>query len=215
MRKYIITTLVLVLVSFAISAQDYTIGIKLGPTLTFAKAATDGNSTNYDNESAQAQFLVGAFVDYTFKENYHFNFGINYASKDFGLIARSSQSIATELGRASFQQEFLQLPVLLKLYTNEIILDTKIYFNFGIVPEIRLSNSARAANDDIVREFRSFDIAGNFGGGLERSIGVNTRIFAGIFYNLGFINQVKTQNDTFDELSLKNRLIALEIGIKF
>ena len=215
MRKYTITTLVLVLVSFTISAQDYTIGIKLGPTLTLAKATTNGNSTNYDNESAQAQFLVGAFVDYTFKENYHFNFGINYASKDFGLIARSSQSIATELGRASFNQEFLQVPLLLKLYTNEIILDTKIYFNFGIVPEVRLSNSARATNDDIIREFRNFDLAGNFGGGLERSIGVNTRIFAGIFYNLGFINQVKTQNDTFDELSLKNRLIALEIGINF
>uniref|UniRef100_UPI0040485C0F outer membrane beta-barrel protein n=1 Tax=Roseivirga sp. TaxID=1964215 RepID=UPI0040485C0F len=215
MRKYTFTTLVLAFFSLNLFAQDYTIGIKLGPTLTFAKTATDGNSTNYDKESAQAQFLVGAFVDYSFKENYHFNFGINYASKDFGLIARSSQSIATELGRASFQQEFLQLPVLLKLYTNEILLDTKIFFNFGIVPEIRLSNSARAANDDIVREFRGFDIAGNFGGGLERSIGVNTRIFGGIFYNLGFINQVKTQNDTFDELSLKNRLIALEIGIKF
>lgn len=215
MRKYIFAAVLVSIVSITAVGQDYNIGIKLGPILTFTNPSTDGNTANYDGDGASVQFLLGAFADYQFKENYHFSFGINYASKAIGFEARSTQSISTLLGAAKFTQEFLQIPALLKLYTNEVILDTKIYFNFGIVPEIRLTNDANSNNDDIVREFRSFDLAGNFGGGLERNIGVNTRLFAGLFYNLGFINQVKSQNPNFDELSLKNRLFGLELGIKF
>lgn len=215
MRKFTLAAVLLSLFSISAVAQDYNIGIKLGPTLTYSKPSTEGTSTNYDDDGSSVQFLIGAFVDYQFKENYFFSAGINYASKDFGFTARSTNSIANVTGIASFSQEFLQIPALLKLYTNEVILDTKLYFNFGIVPEIRLSSTPKSDNSDIIREFRSFDLAGNFGGGLERTIGVNTRVYAGVFYNLGFINQVKTQNETYDELSLKNRLFALEIGIKF
>ncbi|KYG83483.1 porin family protein [Roseivirga echinicomitans] len=215
MRKFTLAAVLLSLFSVAAVAQDYNIGIKLGPTLTYSKPSTDGTSTNYDDDGSSVQFLIGAFVDYQFKENYFFSAGINYASKDFGITARSTNSIANVTGAASFNQEFLQVPALLKLYTNEVILDTKIYFNFGIVPEVRLSSSPKSTNSDIIREFRSFDLAGNFGGGLERNIGVNTRVYAGIFSNLGFINQVKIQNEAYDELILKNRLFALEVGIKF
>lgn len=215
MRKFTLAAALLSLISITAVAQNYNIGIKLGPTLTYSKPSTDGSSTNYDDDGSSVQFLIGAFVDYEFKENYFFSAGINYASKDFGLTARSTNSIANVIGSASFSQEFLQVPALLKLYTNEVILDTKIYFNFGVVPEVRLSNSPKSDNSDMVREFRSFDVAGNFGGGLERNIGVNTRVYAGLFFNLGFINQVKIQNETYDELTLKNRLFALELGIKF
>jgi hypothetical protein len=213
MRKFTFTTLVLCFISIAAAAQDYTIGIKLGPTITFSKPSTEG-PTNYKGES-EIDFLVGAFVDYKFKENYHFNFGINYASKLTQVFIPNPQSTSADLARSAYEQDFLQIPLLIKLYTNEITLDTKVYFNFGMIPEIRVNNTAKSTNDDIIRELRGFDIAGNFGGGLERNIGVNTSIFAGFFYNVGFINQIKTQNPAFDELSLKNRLIALEFGIKF
>ncbi|MGW8121731.1 outer membrane beta-barrel protein [Roseivirga echinicomitans] len=215
MRKFTFAAFLLSLISISAVAQNYSIGIKIAPTLTYSKLSTDGTKTNYDDDRSTVNFLIGAFVDYEFKENYFFSAGLNYASKDFGITARSTNSIANVTGVASFNQEFLQVPALLKLFTNEVILDTKVYFNFGFVPEIRLSNSPESTNSDMVREFRSFDIAGNFGGGLERTMGVNTRIYAGIFYNLGLVNQVKEQNNTFDELSLKNRLFALEVGIKF
>ena len=215
MRKFTFAAVLLTLLSLASFAQNYNIGVKFGPTLTYAKGSTEGSNTNYDGDGSSVQFLIGAFVDYQFEENYFLSAGVNFANKDFGISARSTQSISTLQGQAQFSQEYLQLPVLLKLYTNEVMLDTKVYFNFGLVPEIRLSNSPGDDNDDIIREFRNFDLAGNFGGGLERTIGVQTRVFVGLFYNLGFINQVKTQNNTFDELSLKNRLFALELGIKF
>lgn len=213
MRKFTFTIAVIFISTIAAFAQDYTIGVKFGPTISYVKASTEG-STNYDTES-ELKFLIGAFLDYQFKENYHFNVGVNYGTKNVSVIARSSQSISTELGRSSFEQEFIQLPLLLKLYTNEVFLDTKVYFNFGLIPEFRLNNSAKSENDDFIRELRSVDLSGNFGGGLELSIGVNTRIFAGLFYNHGFVDQMKSQNNAFDELSLKNRLFGLELGIKF
>jgi len=215
MRKFTFTAVLLFITALAAFSQDYEIGIKFGPTLTYAKASTEGTNTNYDGDGSSAQFLVGAFVDFQFEENYFFSTGINYVNKDFGITARSTQSISTPLGEARFNQEYLQVPILLKLYTNEVILDTKVYFNFGIIPEIRLSSTPGDDNDDIIREFNNFDLAGNFGAGLERTIGVHTRVFVGFSYNLGFINQVKTQNNALDELSLKNRLFALELGVKF
>ncbi|MFT6873064.1 MAG: hypothetical protein ACJAVN_002079, partial [Roseivirga sp.] len=66
-----------------------------------------------------------------------------------------------------------------------------------------------------VSEFRALDLSGNFGGGLERSIGVNTRVYAGINYYIGFLDQVKTQNPIYDDFKVKSNLFSLEFGIKF
>ena len=215
MKKYILTAIIVASLAQVSIAQDYKIGIRLAPTLSLSRTASDGNSTAVGRNGSSVRFLIGAFVDVPFKENYYFQGGVNFASKITGITLEDPGVSGGGPVGERYDHEFLQVPLLLKLYTNEVMLDTRIFFNFGMIPEIRLNTD----NNDIlapsITAFRSFDLAGNFGGGVERSIGVNTRVYAGLNYNIGFLDQVKTQNPAYDDFTVKSNLFSLELGIKF
>ena len=210
MRKHIISALLVLSLSGISLAQDYHIGIKIAPALSHITAI---KNSQVSREGTAVKLLLGAFVDIPFKENYFFSGGLNYASKSSYFRAAATGASAIE----EYAHEYVQVPLLLKLYTNEIALDVKLFFNFGLVPEVRLNTLSKSTsrNTPVVTDWADFDLAGNFGGGIERSIGVNTRIFTVLNYNLGFLNQVKSNEKAFGEIGIKSNLISLEFGIKF
>ena len=215
MKKYLCLAILFTCFSAYGQTQDYQIGIKIGPSFSGVKTKTEGTNTTVDRDGTSVKFLLGAFVDLPFKENYFFHAGINYASKAT-KISVSDGSFAGGLPiMEGYNHESIQVPLLLKLYTNEVLLDTKFFFNFGLVPEILLSSSDEAPTNLLIEDFKGFDVSGNFGGGIEYGIGVNTSVYAGLNYYMGFLNQVKIQNLTFDEFTLKSTLFSLEVGIKF
>ncbi|MFY0591553.1 porin family protein [Roseivirga sp.] len=215
MKKYLLSAILMVGLGQLSIAQDYRIGIKLGPTLSLSRTATDGNSSGIERDGSAIKFLIGAFVDLPFKENYHFHTGINFASKTSQISVTDPGVLAGRPVSERYDHEYLQIPLLLKLYTNEVVLDTRAFFNFGMVPELRLNTDNKDNTVDLVNEFNGFDLSGNFGGGLEHSIGVNTRVYGSLNYYIGFLNQIKEQNPLYDELQIKSNLFSLEIGIKF
>lgn len=215
MKKYMISAILLAVLGQLSTAQDYRIGIKIGPSLSLSRTSTEGTSTSIERDGTGVKFLIGAFVDMPFKENYHLHTGINFASKTTRISLTDPGVQAGQPTTERYDHEYLQVPILLKLYTNEVILDTRVFFNFGVVPEIRLNTDAKSPSIVFVSEFKNFDLSGNFGGGLERSIGVNTRVYASLNYYIGFLNQVKTQSSFYDEFKIKSNLFSLEFGIKF
>lgn len=212
MRKYVISALFALFFSTVLLCQDYRIGIKIAPTLSNVRTSIGDGGTSLERDGSAVKFLLGAFVDMPFKENYFFHAGVNFASKATKI---SAQNGVSAMRMEEYDHEYLQVPLLLKLYTNELVLDTKLYFNFGVIPEIRLNSANEEPGNILIIEFSDFDLAGNFGGGVERSIGVNTRIFAGLNYNIGFLNTVKTQSTAYNDFTIKNNLFSLEVGIKF
>ena len=219
MKKYLYVVFLLATVISLSKAQkntsDYKIGIRVGPSLSISRTAANGENTAIERDGSSVNFLLGAFVDIPFKENYFFEGGVNYATKSTRISVQDSRFLSGNAATERYDHEYLQLPVLLKLYTNEILLDTKVYFNFGLVPEIRLSTENENPGVLFVNEFQDFDVSGNFGGGIEKLVGVNTRVFVSLNYYIGFINQVKEQNPIYDELNIKSGLFSLEFGIKF
>ena len=217
MKKYLFVASILAAIASSSHAQnsslDYKIGIRIGPTLSLSRTSSDGSNTAIERDGSSVRFLLGAFVDIPFKENYYFHSGINFASKRTGITLRDTR--VTDPGSQTFDHEYLQIPLLLKLYTNEVLLDTKVFINFGLVPEIRLNTDNGGQVAPTILEFQNFDIAGNFGGGIEKGIGVNTKVFAAFNFYLGFIDQVKTQNAIYDDFQVKSNLFSLEFGIKF
>lgn len=197
------------------SSSDYKIGIRLGPTLSLNRTASESTNTSIDRNGTALKFLLGAFVDIPFKENYHFQGGVNFASKRTAITLESTAIANSAPLSQAFDHEFLQIPLLLKLYTNEVLLDTKVFFNFGLVPEVRLNTDNSGQANPFIEDFQDFDLAGNFGGGVEKGIGVNTKVFVGLSYYLGFIDQVKAKNDLYDDFQVKSNLFSLEFGIKF
>jgi hypothetical protein len=212
MRKYIISAILISLFSGLSYSQDYRIGIKIAPTLSNVRTSVTDAGTSVERDGSAVKFLLGAFVDIPFKENYYFHTGVNFASKVTKITAENGLS---PMRMEEYDHEYLQVPLLLKLYTNELTLDTRMFFNFGIIPEIRLNTANEEPGNLLVTKFADFDLAGNFGGGVERNIGVNTSIFAALNYNIGFLNTVQEQSSVYNEFTLKSNLFSLDIGIKF
>ncbi len=212
MRKYVISALFALFFSTVLLSQDYRIGIKIAPTLSNVRTSVGDGGTSLERDGSAVKFLLGAFVDMPFKENYFFHAGVNFASKATKI---SAQNGISAMRTEEYDHEYLQVPLLLKLYTNELLLDTRLFFNFGVIPEIRLNSANEEPGNILITEFSDFDLAGNFGGGVERSIGVNTRVFAGLNYNIGFLNTVKTQSTAYNAFTVKSNLFSLEVGIKF
>ena len=215
MRKYI--CLAFLFVSFAAygQTQNYQIGIKLGPTFSNVKTKTDGTNTSINRDGSTVKFLVGAFVDLGFKENYFFHTGLNYVSKATKISITDGSFFGGTPFTEEYSHESLQIPLLLKLYTNEIFLDTKLFFNFGLVPELLLSTNDEDPANLVIEDFNTFGLSGNFGAGIEYAFGVNTSVYAGLNAYLGFLNVIKNQNNALDELNVKSNLISLEFGVKF
>ena len=217
MKKYLFSALFsLVFISISnAQVSDYRIGITVGPSISYVRTSSDGNSSEIDRDGSQLKFLLGAFVDIPFKENYYFHGGLNYATRTTKITLADGSVMAGQASSNRYDHEYLQLPLLLKLYTNEVMLDTRVFFNFGVIPEIRLNTTVENANVTFIDEFQSVDLSGNFGGGIERAVGVHTNLFVALNLNIGFINQVKSKNDLYDDFTVKNNMFALQLGIKF
>lgn len=215
MRKTVFAALFMFFLIGQLQSQDYKIGIKFGPSLSFIRTSNDGGDSNISPDGTSARAVAGAFVDINFKDNYFFHTGITYANKKTNIKFNNPSPAGSVPMRESYSHEYLQIPLLLKLFTNEVLLDTQIYFNFGVIPEVRLNTSNDMVGITAISQFQDFDLAGNLGGGIERSLGPNTRIFVGLNYNLGFVNMVKEQSANLNTFNIKSNLASLELGIKF
>ena len=114
---------------------------------------------------------------------------------------------------ADFKLQYLQIPATLKAFTNELALDTRLYFQFGVLPEIKIHEEDTDDTTPITK-FRTFDFAVLAGFGLEYRLGVSSTIFGGISYTRGLVNAAA---DTYEgrDFVLKNDLVSLDLGIKF
>ncbi len=215
MRKIIGLTILFASFYSYSQTQDYKLGIKLGPSFASTYSKVEGTDTSITPDGTAVKFIFGAFADLAFKENYYFHTGFSFASKVTKVQASDPGFAGGTTISEGYDTQYLQIPFLLKLYTNEIILDTKLFVNFGFIPEILLGNSNHDPNNVLIEDFKSFDMSGNFGGGIERDIGVNTSVFVSINFYRGLLNHVQTQHRIFDDFKLKSKLISLEFGMKF
>ncbi|MDH5365890.1 MAG: PorT family protein, partial [Cyclobacteriaceae bacterium] len=114
--------------------------------------------------------------------------------------------------------QYLQLPIALKLYTNEIMLDTRIYVSMGLMAEINIDEKqAKNYSSPLIADFSLFDTSLLLGVGIEYNIGTHTAIYGGFSYNRGLLNSIAdyrvVRND--NNLKIHNDLINLDLGVKF
>src|SRR5699024_4570828 len=131
MKRYCLV-LGLFLILFTANAQTK-IGIKVSPLLSVNRVSTDDGNIAAASDGVGLRFSFGPIVDFFLKENYYFSTGILYTPKRAGI------SIKDELGiqrSEDYKLQYLQIPAMIKLFTNELALDTRVYFKFGAIPEI-------------------------------------------------------------------------------
>ncbi len=188
------------------------IGLQLSPSISSNRIESQSDQFSIKNDGSKLKFKFGIVADFPLADNYYFSTGLLYTTKRVGVTAvetLSGTSISEE-----YDLQYLQIPLTMKLYTNEIVLDTRLFFNLGANAEIAISEKFNKDNV-IIEDFKLFDTSLVLGAGVERKMGANTAVYVAIMYNRGLINPISTSMDIDEKILLKNDMIGLDLGIKF
>lgn len=217
MRKFFFFSLLMLSLFSLQSLQAQSkIGIKFAPTLSTNRVDFTGNNYSVSSNGVGGRFIFGPIFDLFITDNYYFSTGILFAPKRIGVTVidrNGAQPISSE---QAYNLQYIQLPATLKLFTNELALDTRVYFQLGGLLEFKIASGAQEDYPlKYINETRLFDLGIHLGSGVEYRLGYNTLLFGGIFYNRGLTNAVTSATPEGLEIDLKNDLVGLELGIKF
>ena len=235
MKKLLLALFTLAATIESASAQ-VEIGLKISPSITSLRADSPTSTAIGDNfASAGSKFSFGGglVVDYFFGENYAFSTGLLLAGKG-GTISYNETKNATGNGNGlnftntlKISTQYLELPVSVKLFTNEIATATRLYFQVGGSLNVPIgtringekfytdpSNNTSVKAGDYVRFLDADALAG---AGAEYKLGTSTKLFAGLSYHRGLVNIDNYFESTrkFKDVTIKNSGFALDLGIKF
>ncbi|TGE20310.1 PorT family protein [Hymenobacter aquaticus] len=231
MKKLLLAALVLGASAGTASAQ-VEIGLKLSPSITYLRADSPSN-LNFQNEKSKLSLGGGLVVDYFFGQNYAFSSGVWLTSKGgtISYLDRDPNSTSTTPSVRREQKialQYLEVPVTVKLFTNDIATDTKLYFQLGgtaggviatrINGEKRYQDPSNGNTETTASKHVIIpDLSALIGGGVEYQLGQSTKIFGGLSYHRGLVNIDKyfDKDRGFQDVSLKNNEIALDLGLKF
>jgi len=222
MKKLILAALLMGATAATVSAQ-VEIGLKLSPSVTSLRAESP-SGLGFNNESSKLSIGGGVVVDYFFGQNYAFSTGLQLVGKGGTISYVEPSTSRREEQKIGLQ--YLEVPITVKLFTNDIATDTKLYFQLGgtlggaIAGRI---NGNKNYTDPTGRQSKALDhvikpdVAALLGVGAEYQMGQSNKVFGGLSYHRGLLNVEKYFEDErgFSDVTLKNSVFALDLGIKF
>lgn len=222
--KKLSLSLLFVVLAFNLFAQDDTgfkLGLKMGLPIGFNSVKSTENGIEASPNGSSLRFTIGPIADVVWTERYAFTMGLLFTTKQANYKAQVTGLPAVLEEKYGLQ--YIQLPVGLKLFTDELFPSGKGFVNFGVQPEVLVGSKRKSGNyvDDqgrsasYITKFSPLDFGMFIGIGVEYKIG-NNPIFAGINYQRSFINVVNKEDagagNSF--LSIKQNLISFEVGVK-
>lgn len=221
MKKTVLAFLLFIVSSTAFAQWE--IGIKLNPSIATNRVVAP-RDFGFKGLNAKTHFGGGIIADYFFRENYALSTGLIYNTRGAGVSYNTPNGTSGQRSSDEFAIQYLEIPVSLKLYTNEIAPDLKLYFQAGgsLDPRItaKVNNEKLSSNDTkYTRHFNIMDISVLLGTGVEMQLGESTKLFGGVSYHRGLIDidnfyEDKGQFDN-NNIAIKNNYVALDIGLKF
>lgn len=211
MKHLIIASLVILSVN--VSHGQTKLGLKLNPAIITQRLTFPDDSSSIKKGPNSFNLSVMLFADIGITQNYFFNTGIGYTSKRMNLEYFQQDGVSSE--SKGYNVQYVQIPATLKLYTNEIALDKKLYFQFGPLIEVAVHNKETNQDVTIIDKFQPVDISLLFATGLEIQLAPQTAIQLGFNYTRGLINVAKSAGEGAEGMVIKNDLYSIEIAVKF
>ena len=220
-----------ILGSISIFAQEepaFHFGVKASPSLAWLRSDTKG----YASDGSKFGFSYGLITDFNFASKYAFSTGIDITYR--GGKFKTVQELKTKVNEdsvistsASYVLQYLEIPITLKLKTNEIGSVT-YYVQVGVAPGINIrarknyasstqttvlgtkyTTTAEENKLDAQNEINSLSLSMIIGGGVEYTLSGQTVLVGGIQFNNGFL-------DVFDDTpKVNSNYLALTLGILF
>ena len=186
----------LVFMAFFSVAQTK-IGLKFSPLLSASRTDlryenTVNDTLNIEPSGLFGRLSLGLVVDYSISDTYYFSTGVSFLPKKVGVDITGEDGGFYANPSEEYNLQYLQIPVTLKLFTNEVAPDLSIFFQVGAGAEIRVFEEPVEDNYSLISEFRPFDASVILGGGVEYRAGINTILFVDMSYQRGLLNIVKS-----------------------
>lgn len=238
--KKIVLFFVTVVFATSMVAQDegFQFGFHISPAISWLGNNADNNAI--EGDGSRLAFKIGADGEWYFRENYAVKFGLTMAFSEGGslkfnnipvegaaLFADSQPDVRVPAGStANFNYQYIELPIGLKLRTNELNENMRYFADIPILT-FGLNVGSRGSIDGINdgNDFRINDdtyllqMSWGMGLGAEYSLndGTGTAITAGFYFQSGFIDTYngKTGLDAIDDTKTTTRMVELRLGVLF
>jgi len=229
MKKLILTLASLALAPAAFAQVE--IGLKISPSITSLRAESPAPES-FQGTDSKVSFGGGVFVDYFFGQNYAINTGLFLTGKggSFTYTDTGKGGMASSYKQPMSQKltmQYLEIPATIKLFTNEVAPATRLYFQVGpsiAIPVGTRINGEKFYTDTFTQAQSSasshvFAVDVNLLGsvGAEYQLGSSTKLLAGLSYHRGLLDLDRyfEKERGFKDVSIKNSVFALDLGIKF
>jgi|CXWJ01.1.fsa_nt_gi hypothetical protein len=200
--KVFLIALGLISASTNLKAQDegskFQFGLKVAPTFAWI------TSDDVETAGGKIGFAYGLIGDYHFTKNYALGTGIDVTYRGGNVESLNDKGEKTDIG---VSLQYIELPVTMKLMTNEIGYIT-YYGQFGFAPGVNIK--AKSDGESFKSSVSPFNLALLVGLGAEYSLGGRTALTGGIKFNNGFLDYIKKK-----DVKGTSSFIALEIGVMF
>lgn len=200
------------------------IGLMLSPTISGNRFIAE-DKYNFEKESSKLRLGVGVVADYFFAKNYAFSTGLIYRSKgseiSYSYTRVEDGSSVTTSGKDDIALQYIELPLSLKLFTNEVTPGTLVYFQVGGSLNTKVAatvNDKKVIDGEkAIKRFNIFEADVLLGGGVEIQMGESTKLFSGLTYHRGLSNIDDFYRETLGDknIALKNNSFSLDVGVKF
>lgn len=159
---------------------------------------------------------MGLISDFEISETYLFSTGIIYSPKTFSMRIDGENGGSHINPLEEYDVAYLQFPMSLKLFTNEIVPDLAVFFQVGVGAEFKINDQAVEEEYTLISDFKFFDTNVILGAGVEYRAGINTVLYVEGSYQRGLLNVVKaTEPSIGNEFDLRASVFMIDLGIKF
>lgn len=217
--------------------------------MTRVNMVDEEDPAQYDSYKSGLNFSAGINADFFFGQNYAFSTGIWYTGKRLGveeIVNKRVDGVLTVNSEtvSVISTQFIQLPVTLKLYTNEVATDMKVYFQLGGLLDVKVSENLKTWKSSVSERkprenaYGAIGASLYLGSGVEYQLGENTVLFGGLSYQRRLTNALskdgpfprtsladdnaqvtavrgERENNARKGYSVFGDLLSLEVGIKF
>lgn len=206
----------------AVTNNGLHFGLKAAPSLAWLRTDSKGLQSN----GSKFGFTYGLITEFKFSDNYSFATGIDVTYRGGKTRTTEESLLNTIVSDKSITLQYVEIPITLKLKTNEIGYLT-YYLQAGLAPgiNIRARNDVKSStqvkttgvvttyestNDDISSSINTLNLSMIIGGGVEYTLSGSTVLLAGIQFNNGFLDV-----DDHTDYKVNSNYLALTIGILF
>jgi len=240
MNKTFTLLLSLLFIGASVLAQDNEakkteLSLRIAPMISMPRVIDESKDWDLQSGGSKLKFSGGISIDKFFQENVAMGTGIWYSSYRSTVDYAGSDTESGYNGTADYNLQYLEVPLMLKGFSNNITEKMKIYFEVGGSFAVKVGE--RYAGSDINNKpsdetyAKWYDTSFLIGSGVEMNIGTSNKVYAGLDYSHGLTNIVK--DDYFDGIEangvkinpddapsknsykIKNSSISLVIGFKF